>query len=126
MRWISFILFIQILAASLLPQMDFAELSKLPSLINHYQLHQTEKNYKGSFLDFLSLHYGEKNEDGHDHSHLPFKNCHHSFDYTFVAIRLVWASTETILEKNNKNTSLYKPSFYSNYFHEILQPPKLS
>lgn len=125
MKWISVILSIQIFVASLFPQMDFAELTKLPTLVKHYKIHQTEQNYKGSFLDFISLHYGEKNNDGHDHSNLPFKNCSHTFDYTFISFGLEMPSSEVLSEQNIKNTTFYKSSDYSNYFHEILQPPKI-
>lgn len=125
MKWISVILSIQIFVASLLPQMDFAELSKLPTLVKHYKIHQTEQNYKGSFLDFISLHYGEKNNDGHDHSNLPFKNCSHTFDYNFVSVALDLPSSEILNEETSRVASLYKSSSYSNYFNEILQPPKI-
>lgn len=63
----------------LLPDWAFGEMSKLPALYQHYQIHKAQ-NAEISFVDFLALHYGAsfaQHSGDHSHSNLPMKDHHH-------------------------------------------------
>jgi hypothetical protein len=72
-----------VLASSLLPQHDLAELGRLPRLLEHYRQHRQETAGL-SFGQFLLLHYGGAGRQSHhaghspEHEGLPLHDCHHT------------------------------------------------
>lgn len=81
MKFLVYILLFQFSFGALIPKTDFNQFSKLPDLLDHYQLHAVEAQENGddfSVLDFIYLHYISPDDHTHgepfDHSKLPFKS----------------------------------------------------
>jgi hypothetical protein len=82
----AFFLACLMLLGSLIPQNDLAELSKLPTLVQHYRFHHSEAGGGLSLTAFLVEHYGAGTRHLHgctlsqrhhqDHHNLPLHNCH--------------------------------------------------
>jgi hypothetical protein len=83
---VAFFLACLMLLGSLIPQNDLAELSKLPSLLEHYRFHHSAEGGGLSLTAFLIEHYGAGTRHLHgctlsqrhhqDHHNLPLHNCH--------------------------------------------------
>ncbi|WBA43142.1 hypothetical protein [Hymenobacter canadensis] len=80
---VSLFLSVLMLASSLLPRHDLAELGRLPHLLEHYRQHQAQAGTL-SFGEFLALHYGSAGRQAHsgrtptEHHGLPLHDCHHA------------------------------------------------
>ncbi len=82
----AFFLACLMLLGSLIPQNDLAELSKLPTLLEHYRFHHSAAGGGLSLTAFLAEHYGAGTRHLHgctisqrhhqDHHNLPLHNCH--------------------------------------------------
>jgi hypothetical protein len=82
----AFFLACLMLLGSLIPQNDLAELSKLPTLLEHYRFHHSAAGGGLSLSAFLIEHYGAGTRHLHgctlsqahhqDHHNLPLHNCH--------------------------------------------------
>ncbi|WP_299823726.1 hypothetical protein [uncultured Pontibacter sp.] len=95
-RVIFFTVFIFI--GSLLPNSDLHELSKIPTLLQHYQQHRQSANWQLSFSDFLKMHYAcsAEQQTAGEHDSLPFKQMGNSaYDY-FVSTPVVQHPTDFI------------------------------
>lgn len=120
-------LLIILLFSFLITSTELHEMFKIASLIEHYIEHkQSDKNL--NFIDFVALHYSNKNHNDGSESKLPFKN-HHDFNYTSklfkvnitkhlfsYTLNLKYLKKAFIINNDNKNTS--------HYIHTIWQPPK--
>jgi len=83
---VAFFLACLMLLGSLIPQNDLAELSKLPTLLEHYRFHHSAAGGGLSLTAFLVEHYGAGTRHLHgctlsqrhhqDHHNLPLHNCH--------------------------------------------------
>jgi hypothetical protein len=111
--------------ASLLPQMDTYELSKLPHLIEHFQEH-SRKNASFTLLDFLSLHYGSQkknHEDNHqDTGCLPFQQ--HAVSGLFFVLDTVHFICTQQTEYQMIRKPFYKAVYHTVYVASIWQPPR--
>lgn len=111
--------------ASLLPQMDTYELSKLPHLVDHYQEH-SRQNASFTLLDFLSLHYGDQkkhHEDNHqDTGCLPFQQ--HAMSGLFFVLETVYFACTQQAEYQIIRKPFYKAVYHTVYLARIWQPPK--
>ena len=81
MKLLVYILIFQFTAGALMPKTDFHQLSRWPSLLEHYNLHVAEAeelNLEFTVFDFIYLHYISPDNHVHDepfdHSELPFKS----------------------------------------------------
>lgn len=79
---VALLLSVLVLASSLLPRHDLAELARLPRLVQHYQQHRQAATSL-SFGEFLLEHYGGGGRQSHttthspEHEGLPLHDCHH-------------------------------------------------
>lgn len=106
--------------------MNMQEIQKIPELLKHYEHHKIEfKENAGTFLDFLSLHYGSKNNDGHDHRNLPFKHNQVAFDYTFSTFPTIIIASQIVIIDELVSNLQYKTNFVSSFICNIWQPPKI-
>ena len=80
---VALLLSVLVLASSLLPRHDLAELGRLPRLLEHYRQHR-QATEALSFAEFMMLHYGDAGSQSHDdtrsdeHEGLPLHDCHHA------------------------------------------------
>lgn len=108
---------------------ELIELTKLPSLIEHFVEHQSQ-NGELSLYEFISLHYSDESEH-HDENEkkFPFKSHEHCLNYnvayvltkTFEGIELK-PDFETIREFSIPKSS----SLTTTNPSAIWQPPKIS
>jgi hypothetical protein len=113
MKGLVTILVFVVLLKALMPAMNTAELARLPFLFEHFKEHR-KSNQSITFLDFLILHYSDKNHHNSDHakhSKLPFGNMHHQQ----VNIQLWYAEVCMIII----------PEFSNTYFCAVLTEGKL-
>ncbi len=108
---------------------ELIELTKLPSLLEHFAEHQTQKGDL-SLYEFISLHYSDESHH-HDENdkRLPFKSHDHCVNYnvayvlskTFQGVELK-PEFQTIREFTIPKSS----SLTSTNPSAIWQPPKIS
>lgn len=122
------ILAIYLFIGSFFPRTDFSQLTKIPELVSHYQLHVHEANTLGgtySIWDFINDHF--INPDGHTH---PGTDNPHE-NLPFASVQSV---VNFILEQVNTLQFSYTPEFsytfsfikklYSSDFNKsIFHPP---
>ncbi|MDQ3289994.1 MAG: hypothetical protein M3Q05_01760 [Bacteroidota bacterium] len=114
-----------IFIGSLLPNSDFHELSKISTLLQHYQEHKGRTTNPLSFLDFLKMHYAcADNNTSDNHDNLPFKHMGNSaYDY-FVSTPVL-QSEETFQvfmpEKHYVHLNFVLPGQFTG---SIWQPPQ--
>lgn len=73
---LSYFLLFLFLFGALVPGQTQEELTRLPELWRHYQVHKTQ-SADTTFLQYIQLHYGNdvaKHRAVHDHSKLPLKS----------------------------------------------------
>jgi hypothetical protein len=114
-----------ILLASLLPRFDFKELMQLDELLVHYQEHVKKSEGQMDFIDFIVLHYSNKNHDQtENHDQLPFHN-QQCQSVTVLHMMPELSCSFKLLLCDKPITPSYQPVLYSEYTHAIWQPPKL-
>lgn len=116
------------LLAGLVPNMDFHELAKLPTLVAHYL--DCEEDSSESFFAFLQLHYSsdvQKDDGHHNDEHdgkLPFQE-HHSCHISHVFIAVNSSSLFSCEVELTENVfANYQHIVSSEYLNSIFQPPK--
>jgi len=130
MRAVAYILAVYMALGSLLPGTDFSQLSRIPSLLDHFSLHQQLAEQTGeqlSFLQFVHMHFYQTNshaEDAngakHDHQELPLQS---------VSIHLELALCTALPSDINFPAAqvlsifTYRIPQGSNYASTLLQPP---
>lgn len=93
---VALLLSVLVLASSLLPRHDLAELSRLPQLLEHYRQHRQATGGTMSFEQFLALHYSNAGRQAHgarhtpEHEGLPLHDCHHAPVPAVCAAPVVW------------------------------------
>ncbi|MBK8702820.1 MAG: hypothetical protein IPN33_03865 [Saprospiraceae bacterium] len=85
MRATVYILITYFLVGSILPGMDFSQLTKLPNLIEHYRHHRSSDD-KTTALAFFLQHFVNPNLHHHQdagdcHKKLPLKSFEHAVNY---------------------------------------------
>jgi len=119
-----FIVFIFL--GSLLPNSDFHELSKISSLLQHFQELATKTNNQLGFIDFLKMHYACSDEkETEKHNNLPFKQMGNSaYDY-FVSTP-VFQCQQTLLVFTPEKHFIHSDLIISGQFTgSIWQPPQI-
>lgn len=128
MRALTHMLALYMLLGSLFPGSDFSQLSRIPSLLDHFAQHrqlaeQTEDQL--SFLQFVHMHFYQtsKHADApgeHDHQSLPLQSIsvHLEFTYSVFSLpEICCPATET------QSAFAYQAPEGSNYATTLLQPP---
>ncbi|KAA5541603.1 hypothetical protein [Adhaeribacter rhizoryzae] len=118
---------VYIFIGSLLPNSDLHEISKISSLIQHFQRHQDTAGGNLSLLDFLKMHYKDaKHMQSENHEALPFKKMGNSpYDYFVNSIRFHYSA-----EVPEFSEIIHFPQPISRvkytYAGTIWQPPKIA
>lgn len=128
MRALAHMLALYMLLGSLFPGSDFSQLSRIPSLLDHFAQHREMANQKDdqlSFLQFVRMHFYQTNQHAdhsgeHDHQNLPLQSISLHLEFTISAFSLPEIScpfTET------QSAFAYQAPQGSNYAATFLQPP---
>lgn len=117
---------INILFASMLPNVDALDIVKFPNLVKHFYYHH-QKDSNIDFIEFVSLHYGSKSNEHNkqeNHRSLPFQSTHSSDNLSnFVYLDLDNFKTSPV-QIRISFFSFYNHKIESNYSERIWQPPK--
>jgi hypothetical protein len=113
---------------SAFPRLEFSDLIGLPILFEHFQKHKLESPGM-SFVQFLSLHYGDSGhtvQDYKNHEKLPFSKSHRI--HTLFQIlqhpnAIDMATTFKVLMKIEGVA--YKESSIHSVLVPVWQPPKI-
>jgi hypothetical protein len=126
MKLASLLLSLHILLGSLLPHADYTELSKLPDLYEHYQLHLAKSNGKLSLTDFLAMHYTDsQHSQSEGDVELPFQH-HHTCVGAVVYFLPDFQFQFTPIEPTADLSYPPLSPFFPTAFTSIFQPPKLN
>lgn len=123
------IFIIALLGLFALTSTELIQLTKLPSLVQHFSEHRTE-NAKMSLYAFISLHYSDESHH-HDENdeELPFKSHEHCVN-TSIAYVLPKSFPEILLKLDFeliREFTIPKGNFLTNINpSSIWQPPKMS
>gem|GEM_PF-2643713 len=123
MRFIAYILIIQMWLLGFLPYQDMGELVKSSDLWNHWQHH----HQTASFWDFVRLHYinYQHHEEDHDHhKDLPFHSHHTTPQGIHFLPHISIFQFERFFLADCKIKTFYQERIYSFILFEIWQPPK--
>jgi hypothetical protein len=114
---------------SLFPKTDVCHLVDIPTLVEHYQEHQTQKEI--SFWQFITMHYTHsehQKEEPSKHKHLPLQ--HHHVECCSILVleaktfNLYWINKQSvekiIVFANTQDLYYFQP------LKGIFQPPKNS
>lgn len=107
------------------------ELTKLPSLVQHYFEHEREEHPDLTFADFLVEHYMHDHSDeleGHCDEKLPFKHCHDCCTHSSSVSAFVMSDYQLTV-KSEISEFEYHNLYYTNipagYLNCIWQPPRV-
>lgn len=124
------LLAVTFLTESLFPNAEVLEFVKIPELVQHFENHKLE-NPSITFLEFLSLHYGDSQHAARDTKHhhkLPFSKSHYQHVAGLQVIQTpeqVTSSTDfTLIRKID--VVLYFEREVSTPPHGVWQPPRLA
>jgi hypothetical protein len=117
-----------IFVESAFPRIGFSDLASLPILFQHFQKHKLESR-EISFVQFLTLHYGDSehaDHDSKDHEKLPFSKSHRI--HTLLQIvhyptPIDMSATFKVLMKIEGVA--YKESSFHSVLVPVWQPPKV-
>jgi hypothetical protein len=124
MKLASLLLSFHILLGSLLPHADYTELSKLPELYEHYQLHQRQSNGQLGLTDFLVMHYTDReHQQSEDDVQLPFQHHHSCTAIVFYFLPTFYFQFTPLLLKVSVGFC-FQSRCFSSYLSSIFQPPK--
>lgn len=125
-RWIATVLLVIYLGLTT----ELYQLLKIPVLIEHFSEHQTLKNNL-SFLNFLKIHYSEKNDhdgDAEKDRKLPFKShsfCSNYAGFVFlISDQNIIFSVSTFFETRKSISNFYYFLVSSSHLQTIWQPPQ--
>lgn len=123
------LLAIYFLVTGFIPRADYAELVKLPSLLEHYEFHITHEKKDISFLAFLSMHYNHSSQEEEDKNHedLPFH--HHEHCAGGILMFYVTHFNVSFIKIPTTDFFFIFPqikTFIGAYFGNIWQPPCIS
>lgn len=113
---------------SAFPRMEFSDLINLPILFQHFQKHKLESPGI-SFVQFLSLHYGDSEHAGQDsknHGKLPFSKNHRALALIqIVQYPMVVDLTTTFKILMKIEGVAYRESSIHSISLPVWQPPKI-
>ena len=125
MKLSSLLLGLHLLLGSLLPHADYAELSKLPHLYEHYQTHLQRAHGQLGFLDFLRLHYADpQHRQSENHEKLPFQHHTHACVASVFYFLPPFTFQLPLVQHPARANYCYQAVFLSSYLSSIFQPPK--
>lgn len=130
---LAFFLALLMLAGSLIPQNDLAELTKLPELVDHYQYHHTVAGGSLSLSEFLVLHYSPNTthylhvhsaQHNIEHQKLPLHSHHDCVMAAYVLptrpvvvpLRVHWPAPTLRASE--------RPMYAFSFSRALLQPPR--
>ena len=115
------------LFGALVPVQAQEELTKLSSLLEHFQEHQIETP-ELTFLQFLNIHYGEEfaqHRSAHDHTSLPMKTAHNHMHTPAPAVLPMAVLNASNLPATVANQPVFADQSYTFILlHDIWQPPR--
>jgi hypothetical protein len=111
---------------SLLPNSDLHELSKISTLLQHFQVHQEKYPEQAGFLQFLQMHYQDvQHMQSENHDNLPFKHFGNSpYDY-FVNTPVIQSPASVAVLKPQVVYILFDPAKPESFSGSIWQPPQI-
>jgi hypothetical protein len=117
-----------IFVESAFPRMDFSDLISMPVLFRHFQKHKVESP-EISFVQFLSLHYGDSEhayEDSKNHEKLPFSKSHRIHTVLQIVQYPTLIDMTTTFKVLMKIEGVaYKESSIHSVLVPVWQPPKI-
>ena len=116
---------------SLIPNTDFSQLTRIPDMLEHYELHQEEfadAEIDFSFWEFLRIHFvspnGHEHEGNDGHQTFPFQSFCSSITFVFSAATVFISETAPPISSGKL---FYENAFYLNGFVTTeIQPPSFS
>jgi len=129
LKFIATILAFYIFLGGLIPNSDFSQLTRIPDMMKHYQLHQEEiadLNIKISFWEFIKIHFiSPGDHEGNDgHQNCPFQSFCSSTTFIFSSLSVLFFETTVVVISGNLS---YENAFYLNGFITTeIHPPSLS
>jgi hypothetical protein len=113
---------------SAFPRLAFSDLVDLPILFQHFEKHTLESP-EISFLQFLTLHYGDSDhvdQDSKNHERLPFSKSHRTHTFYQIAqstkVMNFITAFKVLMEIEGVT---YKESSIHSVLVSIWQPPKI-
>lgn len=115
---------------SLIPQGDFSQLTLIPDLFEHFEVHQIEARAAGeeiTFLEFLTEHYIDT--EGHDHDGedehpcMPMQQMSSGFQY--LLIDFDFPMSEPTLQDSQRRSMTSVILHSSDYARIMDRPPSL-
>ena len=128
MRALAHLLALYMLLGSLFPGSDFSQLSRIPSLLDHFAQHREmakQKDDQLSFLQFVRMHFYQTNqheEDSgdHDHQELPLQSVSMHLEFTCAESLLLMVDHPSCFVYS---VFSYRASGGSDHATTLLQPP---
>lgn len=108
--------------AGILPSASY-ELGKLPQLLDHFEIHQTESDYSISLLDFLVLHYFSEHGKS-NHCDIPHLH-QHGPAMVFIFNEPSSFALEILPEVSKQKNEEYLLQYHFNIESSLLQPPQV-
>lgn len=125
MKLATLLLAFHMLLGSLLPHADYAELTKLPVLYEHYQTHLHRSQGHLSLADFLLMHYADRqHQQSENHDQLPFQHHHSCVGIVFYFLTNFHFEFKP-LSFATVVSYCHHAFFFSSFSSGIFQPPKL-
>jgi hypothetical protein len=133
-KLLTYILSLYFLAISLLPNSGVVELFKAGNLVKHFTHHQVEHQENINFIEFLVLHYLDREhqkKDAHEHTDLPFQqhgNQAFVSNINFIFLTPYTFSWDFKLHNESQNAATqaitYQENSLSSFPYSVWQPPK--
>jgi hypothetical protein len=109
------------------PNVDLADLSRIPDLLTHYQQHR-KASHDLTFLEFLHMHYsdpGHLSSASAEHEKLPFSKRHHHGMTLLIAHEPAFIRFQTIRFIFLKSEYVYRHIIHtSSTASPVWQPPR--
>jgi len=131
MNFLKHITVIVICIGITVPKDVLIQLGGIPALFQHF-LHHNHEHESISFIDFAALHYAEDlHHDDEDQEHKNLPCDHHHSTECFSTVTAVFNHDAnqllfTFSAETSRNFLPLTENFYSSYFQNIWQPPKIS
>lgn len=119
---LSILLGVNLLLAGILPSASY-ELSKLPQLLDHFEIHQTESKSSISLMDFLVLHYFSEHGKS-NHCDIPHLH-QHGPAMVFIFSEPSIFTLENLPEVSSQKNEDYLLQYHFSIESSLLQPPQV-
>lgn len=128
MRVLAPLLALYMLLGSLFPGSDFSQLSRIPSLLDHFSQHRelaAQSDEQLSFLEFIQIHFYQTSKHAdvpgeHDHQNLPLQTISVHLDFTYYSFSLPEICCPDL---GVEPIFTYQAPEGSNHASTLLQPP---